>query len=242
MQSLLAKELKMKYRPVAVLFSDTRPDEARQFREHKWGCAMALYRVTMKLGKPAVFNRNTYGCIGAGVGLCLGDTYKDNRDFMENLLADEEGYFESRTLAKEFMDNLPYADIPHEYVVFKPLEMINPDEEEPALVSFPVNADQLSALVVLANFRRKGQEHVVAPFCSGCQSVCVIPYNESLKDEPRGIIGNIDISSRKILPAEVLTFTVPFKMFLQMEEDAPKSFLRKETWARVAKRIGDEGE
>lgn len=238
MRSQITEELKMKYHPVAVLFTDSKPEGARQLREGQWGCAMALYSNVMRKGATAAFDRKTYGCIGAGVGLCLGDTYKPNRNFMLNLLADEEGYFKSRELAAEFTDNFEFNDIPFQYVIFKPLDQIDPDQEEPALVSFPVNADQLSALAALINFRRTGNEHVAAPFGAGCQSVCVLPYNESKKEFPRAVIGNLDLSSRKVLPFDILTFTVPYKTFLEMEVDVPASFFRKETWAKIVKRIG----
>jgi hypothetical protein len=237
MDSLITKELRLTYNPVAILFSDDKPAGARQIREGQWGCVMALYYTVMKLGVAAAFDRKTYGCIGGGVGLCLGNTYKPNSEFMENLLADEEGYLKSRELVREFIDSFRYVDIPAEYVIFEPLQNIDPEREEPVLVSFPVNADQLSALAVLINYRRTGNENVAAPFGAGCQSVCVIPYNESRKESPRAIIGNMDLSSRKVLPPEILTFTVPFRTFLEMEEDVPGSFLEKKTWARIVKRI-----
>jgi uncharacterized protein (DUF169 family) len=237
MHSLIAEELRLKYNPVAILFTDTKPSDARQIREGQWGCVMALYLAAMKKGSTAVFDRKTYGCFGGGVGLCLGDTYRPNREFMEKLLAEEERYFKNRELVRDFMDSFEYVDVPHEFVVFKPLDEIDPAIEKPSLISFPVNADQLAALAILINYRRTGNEHVGAPYVAGCQSVCVVPYNESKKENPRGIIGNLDISSRKILPADILTFTVPFRSFLEMEEDVPESFFREETWARISKRI-----
>jgi len=242
MHSLIAKELKLKYHSIAIYFSDYKPEKAHQFRENKWGCAMAHYNIAMKLGKAAAFDRKTYGCIGAGVGLCLGNTYEKNREFMENLLCDEEGYLKSHELVRDFMDNFPYVDIPRQYVVFKPLEMVDAKKETPALISFPVNADQLAALAVLINFRRPGNEHVAAPFCAGCQSVCVIPYNELNRQYPRGIIGNLDLSSRKVLPPDILTFTVPYKTFLEMEEDAPQCFFQKKTWLQIAERLEGSSE
>jgi uncharacterized protein (DUF169 family) len=236
-RSTLTTELKLQYNPIAILFSDNKPDGARQLREKSWGCVMALYSLTIKKGMTVAFDRTTYGCIGGGVGLCLGDTYKPNREFMENLLSEEEGYFKTRLLVREFMDDFPYVDIPHRYVVFKPLEKIDEKVENPALVSIPANADQISALAALINFRRHGNNHIHAPFCAGCQSVCVIPYNESDRENPRAVIGNLDLASRKVLPPDILTFTVPFKTFCEMEEDAPISLIRKKTWTRIASRI-----
>jgi len=68
MDSLIVKELKLKYSPVALLFSDNRPNDAIQFKEGKWGCVMAMYGSVMKRCKTAVFDRKSYGCIGSGVG------------------------------------------------------------------------------------------------------------------------------------------------------------------------------
>ncbi|MEZ5357263.1 MAG: DUF169 domain-containing protein [Candidatus Zixiibacteriota bacterium] len=237
MKSIIVQELKMAYHPVAISFTDEKPAEANQIREGKWGCVMALYTNVIKRGKPAVFDRKTYGCIGGGVGLCLGDTYAPNREFMLKLLADDEKYFKNRELTADFVDNFPFVDIPHEFVVFAPLEQIDSEVDQPALVSFPVNADQLGALTVLVNYRRPGNEHVAAPFCAGCQSVCVLPYNERKNQYPRGIIGNLDLSSRKILPKDILTFTVPFETFLEMEEDAPDCFFKTDTWEKIAARL-----
>ena len=237
MQSVLAKELKLQYGPVAILFSDDMPKGARQISEGKWGCVMAYYCLVMKKGLTAAFDRTTYGCIGAGVGLGFGDTYKPNRDFIEGLLTEEEGYLMTRSLVREFMDDFPYIDIPQRYVVFKPLEQIDESCESPALVSIPANADQLSALAALINYRRHGNDHISAPFCAGCQSVCVIPYNESKRDYPRAILGNLDMSSRKILPSDILTFTVPFQTYREMEEDVNTSLIRKKTWLQIASRI-----
>ena len=100
---------------------------------------MALYSLTMKKGVTVAFDRTTNGCIGGGVGLCLGDTYKPNREFMENLLSEEEGYFKTRSLVREFLDDFPYVDIPQNYVVFKPLDQIDENRENPVLVSIPAN-------------------------------------------------------------------------------------------------------
>lgn len=233
----LADELKLKYNPVAIYFSDDKPLEARQIKEGAWGCAMALYLVTMTKGVTAMFDRTTYGCIGAGVGLCLGNTYAPNQEFIDNLLSEEEGYLKSKELVRDFTDNFPYMDIPQKYVIFRPLSDIEKIEDKPALISFPANPDQLSALTVLINFRRKGIEHVRAPFCAGCQSICVYPANEIGKDEPQAIIGNIDLTSRRVLPADILTFTVPYKTFLEMEEDVELSFIKKKPWAQLVSRI-----
>ena len=42
MNSELATRLKLRYSPVAVLFSDEKPEKALEFAEQKWGCVAAM--------------------------------------------------------------------------------------------------------------------------------------------------------------------------------------------------------
>ena len=53
----------------------------------------------------------------------------------------------------------PAVRLDHRYAVFKPLRDVG-EGELPSSVIFLVDADQLSALVVLANYARKGVENV----------------------------------------------------------------------------------
>ena len=51
---------------------------------------------------------------------------------------------------------------------------------------------------------------------------------------PRALIGLTDIAARvytaRILGHNVLTFAVPYKMFLELEANVKGSFLERETW------------
>ena len=42
MESAIVGAMGMHFDPVAILFSDQRPDGARQFKEGKWGCVMFM--------------------------------------------------------------------------------------------------------------------------------------------------------------------------------------------------------
>ncbi|AQS58163.1 DUF169 domain-containing protein [Desulforamulus ferrireducens] len=257
MESKIVKAIQPKYSPVAVILTNEKPDSAMQFKEGRWGCVAAMLTAASK-GKTAVFDRKTFGCIGGGVGLGFGNQYVNfpggieyflstgnpefcnseiGKNIVRNMPALEHGerYIKNPELAKKFVDNLPMTDVPTEYVVFKPLAEVA-EGETPKVVVFMVNADQLSALVVLANYARETNINVIAPFGAGCHSICIIPYKEEEAANPRAVIGMTDISARKVVDKDILSFAVPYKMYLEMESNVEGSFLEEHEWIRIRER------
>lgn len=265
MESKIARSLNLKYHPVAVLWSEDRPEKAMGFKEGKWGCVMWMLAAAAK-GRTAAFDENTYGCWGGGVGLGFGNQYlnfpggmecfyhflsigNDNwqkgRDMAEKLASAAgkefleefrhgEGFMKSPELVERFIDSLPIMEVPKKYVVFKPLTDLDPTQEQPQVVVFLADPDQLSALVVLANYGREDNQNVIAPFAAGCQQIGIYPYQEARSERPRAVIGLTDLSARKNLKKQldrnVLSFAVPWRMFEEMEDNVEGSFLQKETW------------
>jgi hypothetical protein len=125
-------------------------------------------------------------------------------------------------------------DIPSKYVVFKPLTNVDAEEETPEIVFFLAPPDELSALVILANYGREGTENVIIPYAAGCQTIGIYPYQEAKSDTPRAVVGLTDISARenlaKQLDRDLFSFAVPWKMFLEMEGYVDGSFLQRRTW------------
>ena len=243
MDSEIARRLKLRYQPVAIMFSDEKPEGAVQFQEGKWGCVAALLTAAAK-GRQAVFDRRSYGCLGGGVGLGFGNLYPHFPGGFEYFLScgrgegypPGEAYKKTPELVTTFLEQLPITDIPSEYVVFKPLAAVA-DGEEPQVVVFYATADQLSGLVVLANYGRPGLDNVMIPFAAGCQSVFLLPWREAQQPRPRAVVGMTDITARPVIDADLVSFAVPFAMFREMEDNVPGSFLDKHDWAKVAARI-----
>ncbi len=194
-------------------------------------------------GKTAVFDRQTAGCMGGKVGLCFGNTYGSVPGGIENFLStgtpgrEGEAYKKTPQLAASFVDQLPFTDIPQTFVIFKPLAEVYPARETPQVVCFYANPDQLSALVVLANYGRPGADNVVIPFSAGCHTVCLLPYFQGTQERPRAVVGITDITARPYVDADILSFSVPWGMFLEMEENVAGSFLEKHQWHKVRERI-----
>jgi uncharacterized protein (DUF169 family) len=244
MESRIAQAIRMSHQPVAVMFTNKRPRGAAQFKEKRWGCVMSMLSFASR-GYTAVFDRQTTPCAGGQAGLCFGDGYEKGRDVARLLsggrgdgVNEGLGFLKTPALAKRFMANLPTQEIPETYVVFKALNKVDGRRDRPRLIIFLANADQVSALTVLANYDRPGGDAVKVPFASGCQAVCLLPFVESQADDQHAILGGMDISARPHLDPDVLTFSVPYAMYKRMEKNVKGSFLQKETWRELSERIG----
>ena len=151
-----------------------------------------------------------------------------------SMMAEGERFYKTPELARKWVDSLPITDIPAEYVVFKPWEQLT-QTDKPQMIVFFVNADQLSALVVMADYNRGTNQSITAPFGAACQSI-LFGYAEAKKENPRSVIGFYDISKRSIVDREILTLTVPFSMFQDMEDSVEGSFLEMHDWRKLQDR------
>jgi uncharacterized protein (DUF169 family) len=266
MESAIAKAIQIKYQPVALLWSNEKPQGAMQFQEGKWGCVMWLAAHAAK-GKAAVADKKTFGCFGGGVGLGFGNQYKNFPGgeegfchFLSTGNTEREGGMEiaekiksymtkesydhflhgernikSPELVEKFIQSLPLTEIPATYVVFQPLSDVDPVKEKPQTIIFFVNPDQLSALTVLANYGRGDYENVIIPYAAGCQTIGIYPYREAKSVKPRAVVGLTDLSARVYVRKQLgdpnlMTFSAPFALFEEMEQNVPGSFLERHTW------------
>jgi len=265
MVSKIAKAIGMSLNPVAIIWTNERPEGAAQFKQGKWGCVMWHFANAAK-GKVAVFDRNTYGCWGGGVGLGFGNQYVRfpggeecfyyflssgnknwekgravgeqlkayvSEDFYDEFMEGER-YVKDPEKVKEFVNQLPIIDIPFEFVVFKPLAQVDTQKENVVVVVFPVVPHQLVALIILCNYGRNTFENVVVPWGAGCQSVGILTYREIQNTPQRAVIGITDLSARKNIRKQlgdnIMTISMPFQMFQELETYVDSSFLERPTW------------
>ncbi|TFH47906.1 MAG: hypothetical protein E4H01_07370, partial [Lysobacterales bacterium] len=90
MKSTISDELKLRYRPVALLFADEKPEKALEFKEGKWGCVVALFTAAAR-GKTAVFSKETCGCGGGKIGMGFTDDYGHVPGGIEHFLSTGRG-------------------------------------------------------------------------------------------------------------------------------------------------------
>ncbi|MGV7223614.1 MAG: DUF169 domain-containing protein [Nitrospinales bacterium] len=72
MESAIVKNLQPEFEPVAVVWSNTIPDDAIQFKKGKFGCILYLFAEAARRGKIAGGNRETITCNGGRAALGLG--------------------------------------------------------------------------------------------------------------------------------------------------------------------------
>ena len=160
------------------------------------------------------------------------------REWADDFLRGER-YLCTAETTRHFLTVLPTRDIPAQYVVAKPLDRVDPEQEEIKSVTFFVDSDRLSALVVLANYTQPDLENVAVPWAAGCQVIGIYGYQELEREHPRGLVGLTDLSARAtvrpLLGKDVMSFTAPWPLFLKMEQNVEGSFLQRQTWQRLRK-------
>lgn len=267
MESKIVRAMKLKYTPVAICWSDEKPEGAMQFAPGRWGCVMGALAAVAERGRVAVFDRDTYGCWGGGVGLGFGNCYEqfpggldgfhgflsngnDKSEqgravaqacssWMRGSLREEflhgERYKRTPEMVRGFVERLPLMQVPTRYVIFKPLTQVQ-DETGAQVVVFLADADQMSALVVLANYDRPDSDGATIPYAAGCQSIGILTYREINSAQPRAVIGLNDLSARRTmrkLGKDLLTVSVPRRLFQKMEANVEGSFLQKAPWTEL---------
>lgn len=239
MESKIAKLLKLNNEPVAVIQSDACPEKVLQFKENRWGCAVAMLAAAAN-GKIAAFSRETTPCLGGRAGLGFE---KYPLGWIEYFLSNGgagvdrcERYKKSSDIARKFICGVSNALIEKlpprkKFLLLKPLSRV--EDESPDAIIFLVNADQLSGLVTLANYESPRADAVKILFGAGCAQTILYPLSE----KNFCFVGLTDPSARKFLDKNLLAFSMAHEKFLQLESFAEESFLTADAWQKISKRI-----
>lgn len=156
----------------------------------------------------------------------------------KKMLTEGERFLKDPQAVRQFLKNLPVYDAKDRYIVMKPVTAVE-DGEDVRSVVFVANADQIAALSTLANYRTANIRGgiIVAAGASGCQAMGVCTYAEAETDTPRAVVGLTDLSARqavrRVLGKDILTFSVLFSLYRQMERDVAGSFLELDLWKEL---------
>ena len=238
MMSKLAQGVNLSGQPVAVLRADRAPENAVRFKDNTAGCMVGALSAVAG-GKTYAFTEETTGCPGARAGLGFRPMPGGPAaDFLATGTPDHGGLYLKKTcdLARTHAAGMPVFH-PAPCLVMKPLSELA-EGETPVSVILLVNPDQLAGLVTMATFDRPDREAVKVPFGSGCAQAVLFPMCDSEAGGDLCTIGLMDPSARVHFDGSLLTFSIPWKRFLEMEANAEESFLSKSpAWSKVRERL-----
>lgn len=229
-----------KYKPCGVYFTDERPEGALELKKKGNGCVVPLM-LKAATGVPLVFAEESTGWPCSAFYLGFQDTIFDGIEYFlsnkDDFWRPCERFIQTPGLAKTLIDNIKPVKPTKHYLAIKPLEDFQ-EAEEPETVLFFVNADQLSALVFLSHFDAPGSfDRVIAPFASSCMALVTYPLKMARNHEEKAIIGNFDIAARTRMPADLLSYAMPWPFLKKLAGFLPESFVTTHNWETIKERI-----
>lgn len=205
--------------PTAWRFEDSVPADAVS-PNGRWTCMFSLIK-KVQAGRPLSITGEATGCPGAGFYLGLHSLPLTGAcvflSSMERLKQDMEK-------ARAFYLGVQPVFTPQARLICERVDRL-PDDTGVEVVNLWLSAAGLSSMLTLANYDREGNENVIMPFASGCQSIWALPYKEKTAELPRAVAGSLDPTVRKFLPPDTLSFAVPANRFVEMCANIQESFL-----------------
>lgn len=238
---VLTENLKLeKYKPCGVCFSDNKPENTLEIKKKGNGCIVPMI-LKASTGVAFVVSEESTGWPCSAFYLGFQDHIFDGIEYFlsnkDDFFRPCEKFIQNPELAKSLIHNINPLKPDKKYIVIKPLEDFN-ESEKPVLVLFFVNADQLSALSFLMHYDAPEKfDRIIAPFASSCMATITYPLKMAKNNEERAIIGNFDIAARTRMPADLLSFALPYQFLKKMAAFIPESFFTTHNWATIKERI-----
>jgi hypothetical protein len=143
-------------------------------------------------------------------------------------------------VAREWISScLPRYDIPHRYVLFKPLREADPDEDIRS-VTFIVDTVELAGLITLLGSVVEGADPVHVPQGADCFRIGCFAYDQYGAESPRAVLGMLDVDGREIMHRkfhdDTVSLTIPRPLFELMEREAGDSILQLPGWRKLHSR------
>jgi uncharacterized protein (DUF169 family) len=239
--------------PMAVFYTDKEPEEGfsppaqtlpTRDMEAKgqvdwpglgknFSCAMGNIWRARRKHTVAYFSNERFGCLGGA--FWLGFLEKQLEGIVHYVTTGIPGqmqgecYLATPDSFRRAMDLTDPRPAPARYLVFKPLDLLEP-EEEPELVTFFARPESLCGLHQLAAFATDDPLVVVSPWSAACGGLAAWPLHYLARGENKAVLGGWDPSARKFFKTDELSFTVPLGMFEKMLSCHEESFLKTKTW------------
>jgi hypothetical protein len=184
-----------------------------------------------KEGKTLHLTRENSGCGGCSHWIFGKETR--SREDMTHFLAVTEGLKDTIELIDRWLSHEKPYKPEHPHILIGPLKETH--YEHLKTVTFLVNADQLGALTIGAQYFHSPEDiyaPVISPMGAGCMQLVSLFRDLYL---PQAIIGATDIAMRLNIPPNTLAFTVTEPMYRQLCQLDERSFLFKPFWNNLKK-------
>ena len=226
--------------PITFYYSDDDNGVKLATPAKGWSC-LVCELAKIRNGDSLCYTEEAFKCGGSQRYLGYAENIRENFEYFLScgILGQMEGerYKQTPELVLETQKILKILPSKGKNVIFKRWDKLE-ETDNPDVVIFFAKPDVLSGLFTLANFDKvQPDDGVFAPFGPGCGSIIHFPYLEKDKEIPRAVIGMFDPSARPCVPKETLSFSVPYKRFVQMVGFMEESFLITDTWEKVSSRI-----
>lgn len=223
-------------RPIAAFYSDSlgstvyQPKPADNSRGYT--CIFAQMACLHK-GTALAFDADNLGCFGS-LQAIFGGEYLEEATV--KLLCEIEKFKIDGDQVNMVYEINPKAKPTGKYLIMKPLDQLTEDDQ-PEIYFVFAKPDVIAALHSLASFDDTRLDNVIVPFCSGCEGVFAFPFDENRKENPRMVLGGMDIAMRGCMKPEQLTISMPASRFKRMINNADISFLDTYIWQGLRRRV-----
>ena len=247
----LAELMHLELEPVGIYFGNTEAVCDLDAKPDRRNCVVPFLMTAAK-GRSCSMTEETCNCVGGKVGCCFGDGFERGRPTIHKMLS--QGYAEGEappgmpehlrvgerfycdeSLGQLWRDALPISERAYPRIVFAPLSKWG-EIGTPDLVFAFANPDQISAFIVMLGFHNGRACNTIVPQCAACQSI-MYAANEIDSDDPQAVMGLFDVSQRRPILANLLSMTMPYKVWQDMTRDLDKTFFHTHAWAEIAKRL-----
>ena len=222
--------------PIAVFYADTlhEAEYVKKPEENPRGyTCMFAQLAKVNRGEAVAFDRENLGCWGAIENLFGGPFVEDAT---VRLLVELEKFKANREQVLALNRINPKAEPTGRYVIFKPVELLAEDDE-PAIFCIFAKPDVIAALHTLVSFDNTRIDNVIVPFGSGCEQSFKFAFSEAGKENPRAVLGGMDVAMRGCMKQNLQTFSVAATTFYNMVGNMDKSFLNTYIWQGLKGRL-----
>lgn len=207
----------------------------------KFSCVIGNIWLARKKKKAAWLSHEECGCMGGGFYTGIYGPYLEmNVLFVSTGIPGTpvggEHYLPSPESMRNFMDDVTPQKASGKYCVFKPLERFA-DDSPPLVVSFFARPEVLNGLYSLTMYATGDHQSVVTPFAPGCASITSWPLVYQQRGLERAVIGGFDLSVRKFMKTDELTFAVPLSLYRKMLDVMNESALNRHSWEGPRKKV-----